>query len=233
MTCLAVRARFSALRDDDLSADELLAVRRHLGACPDCAADWAGFRGSLDLLADLPRPRTGGAVAARVRDRLDIEQRSPGLTLLLRPRSAIRPLFLPSLVPAALVLVTVLAAALGLEGTPESPRVAQSTGDWTGVAVDAEPLFPFAGVTVPQARDASLTDLLEAEKGEVDLFVETVVERDGRVSTVRLLGGDEERARPIVEALRKERFEPGRFKGRKVAVSVYRIISRLDVLPTT
>ena len=53
-------------------------------------------------------------------------------------------------------------------------------------------------------RTMHAADLLQAEKGEVDLFVETVVEPDGRVSTVRLLGGDEERARPIVEALRYE-----------------------------
>jgi hypothetical protein len=232
MSCQALRACFSALRDADLPPDRMLAALRHIDECRDCAREWEAFRGSLDLLADLPRPQTRGALAARVRDRLEIERRGPGLTLLLRPRSAIRPLILPSLVPAALVLVTVLAAALGLERAPAVGRVASSPGDWTGVALD-EPLFSFTGVTVPQARSRDLADLLQAEKGEVDLFLETVVERDGRVSTVRLLGGDEERARPIVEALRKERFEPGRFKGRPVAVSVYRIISRLDVLPAT
>jgi hypothetical protein len=64
---------------------------------------------------------------------------------------------------------------------------------------------------------------------EGTLFLETVVARDGSVSMVTLLGGDSEHARPVVDALRRERFEPVRLHGRPVAVSVYRLISRLDV----
>ena len=50
-----------------------------------------------------------------------------------------------------------------------------------------------------------------------------------RVSAVTLLDGDSRQARPLLDALRRERFEPGRFRGRPVAVSVYRLISRMEV----
>ena len=53
--------------------------------------------------------------------------------------------------------------------------------------------------------------------------------RDGQVSAVTLLDGDSGRAGPLLDALRRERFEPGRVKGRPVAVSVYRLISRMEV----
>jgi len=58
-----------------------------------------------------------------------------------------------------------------------------------------------------------------------------VVARDGSVSLVRLLDGDSQRAEPVLDALRRERFEPGRYRGRPVAVSVYRLISSLEVRP--
>jgi hypothetical protein len=50
------------------------------------------------------------------------------------------------------------------------------------------------------------------------------------VSTVTLLEGDSVQAKPLLEALRHARFEPVRVKGRPVAVSVYRLISLMEVL---
>ena len=53
-----------------------------------------------------------------------------------------------------------------------------------------------------------------------------------RFSAVTVLGGDSELARPVVDALRRERYEPARFRGRPVAVSIYRLISRMEVWGT-
>jgi hypothetical protein len=80
---------------------------------------------------------------------------------------------------------------------------------------------------VPQIRTRGRFP--ESELGEGSMFLETVVARDGRVSNVRLLEGDSARAQPFVDALRLERFEPGRVRGRPVAVSLYRLISRVEV----
>ena len=189
------------------------------------------------MLARTPRREPGERIAARVLNRLEVESRGPGLALLFRSALAARPLILPSLVPAALVLVTVLAGALALdrEARPQE-RIATGESAW-GVGLPASgtegnPLLLSTGVSLPQVRNSGgLTADAVADLGESTLFVETVVARDGSVSFVRLLDGDSERAEPLLDLLRRERFEPGRYRGRPVAVSVYRLISSLEVWP--
>jgi hypothetical protein len=89
-------------------------------------------------------------------------------------------------------------------------------------------------VAVPRARSGSSYGALLGDTGEGTLFLETVVARDGSVSMVTLINGDQEQARPVLDAVRQQRFEPVQYQGRPVAVSIYRLFSRLDVRsPTT
>ena len=83
---------------------------------------------------------------------------------------------------------------------------------------------------LPQQLAAlSLAPEVLAGQGEGSLFLETVVARDGSVAGVTLLEGDAGLEQPLIEALRQQRFEPVRYRGRRVAVSVYRLISRMEV----
>jgi hypothetical protein len=238
MSCRGVRRRLSAYRDGDLPRAESREVAAHLGACPACAGVWKSLGEALSLLAGAPRLDPGERIAARVLDRLELESRGPGLALLFRSALAARPLILPSLVPAALVLVTVLAAALALdrESRPHE-RIAMGAGaPWDrrlpASGTEGNPLLLSAGVSLPRVRSGiGLTPAAVADLGESNLFVETVVARDGSVSLVRLLDGDSQRAEPLLDLLRRERFEPGRYRGRPVAVSLYRLISSLEVRP--
>jgi hypothetical protein len=223
--------------DGDLRAAEAGRVAAHLERCPACAERSRSLRAAVDALAALPRLDGSDGIASRVLDRLELERRGPGLALVFRGWGAGRPLILPSLLPAALILVLVLGAALALDrvGDPGPlPEVRVREGEtWDGPRApsgsESNPLFPSAGVTAPRARGDAFPDRLLAEMAEGTLFVETVVARDGTVSTVTLLHGDSRQARPLLDALRRERFEPGRLRGRPVAVSVYRLISRMDV----
>jgi hypothetical protein len=135
-------------------------------------------------------------------------------------------------VPAALVLVTVLAAAFALDSGARGP-LPQASGDWRSAApsgTEANPLFPSTGVQLPsERRNGGLLPDVLAVTGEGTLFVETVVARDGTVAGVTVLDGDREGAGAIVDALLQQRFEPVRYRGRPVAVSVYRLISRMEV----
>jgi hypothetical protein len=164
-----------------------------------------------------------------------VETRGAGLALILRPTWKARPLILPSLLPAAAVLVVVLGLAFVLDRDPlPLPTVAilgaESWGPTAASGTEGNPLFPSTEVSAPRVRtSAAITVDLLAGLGEDPVFVETVVARDGTVSMVRLLDGDLRAAGPLLEALRHERFEPGRRHGRPVAVSLYRLISRLDV----
>jgi anti-sigma factor RsiW len=225
----------SAHLDGELPGLEARAVAAHLAECGPCGKRWLSLRRSLELLSELPRLDSVEGIASRVRDRLEVESRGPGLALLFRPKWAARPLILPSLVTALLVFAGVIAGALALDRPEPLPEVATaSLPPWEASAApwgtEGNPRFPVSGVGVPRARPGlALPPEVLAALGDDTLFVETVVARDGSVSAVNLLQGDLERARGVLEALRQARFEPTLLNGRPVAVSVYRLISALEV----
>ena len=236
MRCARVRSQVSAYLDGDLAPAAERSVRAHLDACGACARHHESLRAAIGALAGLAVLSPSEGIAARVFDRLEVETRGPGLAMIFRPFGTARPLIYPSLVTAALLMVTVLGVALAVEQAWRAldeplPPVA---GSWQerlpASGTEANPLFPSAEVGLPRVRPEGLVseDVL-AQMGEGTLFLETVVARDGSVSTVTLLNGDLALAQPVLEALRQQKFEPVRLRGRPVAVSVYRLISRLDV----
>ena len=239
MTCRGVRRRLSAHRDRELTGIEHRNVAAHLDGCASCGAQWRALANALDALAEVPRLECSGEVASRVFDRLDMENRKPGLAVLFRPMWSARPLILPSLVPAVFVLVGVITSALVLDRPEPLPPVVQQRQieAWTTLpspvpdwGTERHPLFAYGDVSTPRARaGTAMPRYLLEPTGEGTLFVETVVARDGTVSAVHLIGGDSHEAAPLLEAMRKERYEPGRFRGRPVAVSMYRLISRMEV----
>lgn len=237
MSCRRIQRRFSEQRDQTLLAAGVREVSLHVEACPRCAAAWRGFNDDLDLLSEMPRLEATGEVAARVFDRLDMERRQPGLSLLFRPFGAARPLMLPSLVPAAVVLLGILSGALALDRIATPPSVVRRLAAdraWGPVLplapAERDPLMVASEVSPPRMRsgEAVPLDLLD-HPGQGTLFVETRVASDGSVSAVTVLGGDSDLARPVVAALRRGRYEPARYRGRPVAGSVYRLISRMEV----
>jgi hypothetical protein len=234
--CRAVEGRLSALVDGELPAAEAREVGGHLRDCSACRGRERSLRAALALVSELPRLQSPEPIAPLVRDRLEMQSRKPGLALVFRPSRAARPLILPSLFPAALVLLTILAGALALDQDPRSlsSAVAHVREDvWEGRlpawGTEGNPLFPSNEVGLPRARLERMPDGVLASMTPETFFLETVVARDGTVSAVTLLHGDSEQAQPLLEALRRERFEPVRYRGRPVAVSVYRLISCLEV----
>jgi Putative zinc-finger len=229
MTCRDARSRFSSHRDAELPLEEGRDLEAHLASCAACADEWRHYSCALNSLARSPRPQPRESIVSAVLASLEVETRGPGLALLFRPSWAARPLILPSLIPAAMVLVAVLGGVLALD-QEALPAVYEAGRGWKNYGTDANPLFPMEGVTVPRPpEDDVLSSQMFAGLGEGELFVEAVVGSDGRVSMVTLIEGDSELARPYLDALRLERFVPGRFRGRPVAVSVYRLISTMEV----
>jgi hypothetical protein len=91
-------------------------------------------------------------------------------------------------------------------------------------------MFTSSGVQAPQLSGrGSTAEPFLSPQGEGSVFLETVVARDGSVSAVNLIEGDSEEARALAEVLRHERFVPARVGGRPVAVSLYRLFSRMEV----
>jgi anti-sigma factor RsiW len=237
MRCPVVRRRLSAFLDGDLAPADARCVGAHIEACPACGERARQLKTVSEALGEMTRLEAPASIALGVRDRLEMERRDPGLAHLFRSSWRARPLMLPSLIPAALVLVTVLSAALALDHDPFPMSLERAAGaSWERryppSGTEANPLLPVAGVRAPRARPSGgLPPEALAEMEEGTLFLETVVARDGSVSAVNLLQGNSHQAGPVLEALRRERFWPGQFNGRPVAVSVYRLISRMDVRP--
>ncbi len=234
MTCARVRGRLSEWLDGELEPAAARVVSSHLQRCTECTRRVDELRAVSSLLAGLPRLEAGDSVAARVLDRLEMETEvlRPALAVLFRGFAAARPLMLPSLVPAGLILVSVLAGVLALDPGP-LPEVHLAPGAWGAVpasGTEGNPLFPSADVSIPRERAAlDLSPEILAGRGDGSLFLETVVARDGTVAGVTVLQGSAEGEEALVRALRQQRYEPVRYRGRPVAVSVYRLISRVNV----
>ena len=234
MTCAGVRNRLSEWLDGDLEAGVSRIVSAHLATCRACSCHADELRAVSGLLAELPRLEAKEPVEARVALRLELalSSRRPGLGLLFRGMAAARPLILPSLVPAAGVLLLVLAAIVALDSGP-LPEVRFAPGAWGAIpasGTEGNPLFPSAEVHLPQQRAGlALAPEVLAGSGEGSLFLETIVARDGSVAGVTMLRGDAGGEQALMDALRQQRFEPVRYRGRFVAVSVYRLISRTEV----
>jgi hypothetical protein len=236
VSCALVVQRLSAYRDGELPAAEAGAVTRHLGACARCHARWASLVDALDLLASAPRLEPREPIAVGVFERLDMEARRPSLATLFRPLGTARPVLLPSLASAFAVLASIVATVVSLDRAPEPlPPVAEAAlpTQWSAEVplwgTDSYPLVPSRHVSAPRSRGAAITPAVLEHAGDGSLFLETVVRGDGTVSAVTLLGGDRERGQLVADALRHQRFEPGRFRGRPVAVSVYMLISHTEV----
>jgi hypothetical protein len=230
MKCAFVRRRLSEWIDGDLEPGLARRVEGHLSLCCDCAKRARELRAVGRLLACLPRLEAPEAVASQVSQRIEMETetRRPALVSLYRGFSAARPFMLPSLVPAMLVLVTILGGALALDPGP-LPEVHLAVGAWSATpasGTERNPL-PTVGDFPRERTSVELPPEALARRGE--MFVQTVVGRDGSVADVTVINGDAAGRQALVEALRRQRFEPVRYRGRPVAVSVYRLISRVEV----
>jgi anti-sigma factor RsiW len=229
MTCQGVQERLSEWLDGELATGVSRAVSEHLAACGGCARHAEQLRAVSGLLGELQRlePAEAGALALQLE--LAGGARRPGLALLFRTVFATRPHILPSLLTAASILLLAIGAILAFDTGP-LPEV-KSASPWNVAPVsgtEGNPLFPSAEVGLPQQRAALAPEVL-AKEGEDSVFLETVVARDGSVTGVTVLQGDASVEQALIDALRQQRFEPVRYRGRFVAVSVYRLISRMEV----
>lgn len=220
MSCDAVREKLSPYLDGDLDGGDTRLVAAHLEACVGCASHWRSLRGALQALRQLPLLKPPEPLAPRVMARVEVESRGPGLA---RPTWKERPLIVPSLVSAALVFVCALTAAVLLDSAPRrlQDRFTFDRG------IDDRPLV-LLEMHAPRLRAQALADDFVPSR-EDSHFFETVVTRDGLVAEVTLLSGRPADAGRLMNALRREPFEPAHYRGRPVAVNVYRLISRLDV----
>jgi len=230
MNCSVVRKRLSRWLDGELEAETTRRLESHLVTCAACARRARELRAVSRMVAELPALSAPDSVAASLADRLDITRR-PALGFLFRGFSSTRPFILPSLVPATLVVVTVLAGVLTFDSGPLPEVHLAPDGAWgatPALGTESNPVFPSDGIDLP--RETTSVQLpTESLSGNESVFLEQLVARDGSVADVTLLEGDATGTASLMNALRQQKFEPVRYRGKPVAVSVYRLISRMEV----
>src|SRR4030095_10875235 len=128
-----------------------------LSSCAEGGARWSEWTAALGALTALPALTCEESIAARIHTRLEVEMRGPGRSLLFRPARRARPLFLPSLVPAVLVLVAVLGVVAIVDHQADHlpPVYVRNTGQsWNGPVPPfgsaGNPLFPSSMSSLPR-----------------------------------------------------------------------------------
>jgi len=126
--------RLSAYLDGELAPGERLAVERHLGCCPRCAArlqDLGRLRGALRSL-----PRSAPPEDGWIRLREEMVGAAPG-----RTRPSWRPLTARRWAPVAALamLLAALGASLYLASAPAPPRESLASPTTTDL-IEEEPL---------------------------------------------------------------------------------------------
>lgn len=232
MSCARARRLLSDRMDGSVDPVAARALEVHLARCARCAEAAETMTRLSRALRDLNRIEPKESIASRVFDRIEVEERRPGLAHLLQPTWSLRPLLpwtlIGTMASLALFFGLVVAAQ---ERAVEVPMVrAAQVRIMSPAGTENNPLPPLFDVTIPRSRHP-FSDPVLASMKEGTFFVETVVARDGSVSGVTLIDGDFVAAVPVMSALRAERFEPGSLDGRPVAVSLYRLIARMDVKP--
>ena len=231
LTCRGVRRRLSEWLDAELPAGVSHRISEHLASCGACSRHVEELRAVSRLVGELPRLDAAEPVASGLALQLELAtgERRPGLALLFRGFAAARPHIVPSLLTALSILVLAFAVILALDSGPlPEVHTASAWNQPPASGTEGNPLVPSAEIRLPQQRQALAAEVLTRE-GENSVFLETVVARDGSVAGVTVLQGDEAGEQALIDALRQQRFEPVRYRGRFVAVSVYRLISRMEV----
>jgi hypothetical protein len=236
MSCSRVQSELSGYLDNELSGAHLHAMSAHLESCLECARRLEELRFVSESVASLPLLSSPEPLAARVLDRVEVESRGPGLALLFRSARAARPLMFPSVVPAAMILVCTLSSVLMLGArdlrsyNEASHGRGQAWERFHATGTNADPLSPGAGSSAPETAADIFMDYQLALVPSRSLFIETVVDRDGRVLNVTLLEGDSQRAAPILNEMRYQRYRPGLGEdGSPVTMRAYRLFDSVEV----
>ncbi len=155
MTCHEAREAFSDLYDNALSGAPLVTITQHLASCPECRAEWATFRKTMQAVSELGGAEPSPGFAARVRQRIEAPTRW---------QRAVHRLFFPLRVKVpiqALALLLVAFAGLLLyQRSPELRRVAEpqpAAPPPVAREVPAPAAPPAAGEATPREEGARPT----------------------------------------------------------------------------
>jgi Putative zinc-finger len=227
MSCNSVRKDFSSYLEGDLTAVRRELVAAHLESCPGCARHLSELREVSAALSSMPRLVCQESLAAGMMDRVEVESRGPGLALLFRSALSARPLMVPSVLPAALVAVSMLSGIFMVSA--RDIAVAQARAPMPAIATAADDYIVSQAADAERSPDFFVDEQFIKMKGQEDLFMETFVTLDGQV-WAKLIEGDSKTAAPIMREITRQRGVPARNEdGKPTTLRTFRLISSVDV----
>jgi len=241
ITCAETRARLSAFRDDELSVEDQILVRAHMGGCRVCAGELE----SLDWLGDAIRTASHERVERCADEVTSLHNRVlPGVVAerqeLLNRRMERWRDDLPlvwALGAATVASLACLFAGLGvmrmtLREVPSS--MASVIGALATPGSDRNPLRLDGRILRPTFEETAPAVVVSSDD-EV-LALSAVVTREGRVSRVELVMPAASRlprrdaVLELLDAAAQTRFEPARAGGAPVAVNVIWLMAHTTVV---
>ena len=239
LTCVAVRRRLPAFHDRELPIPDLIAIESHVSACSPCAETLQDLRELGDVLrqAAAPGPAddwTGlqSGVISRMRAEADASWAA-------RTRRMFDDMHLVWIGLAA-AIATIVCGSLALSAmhfaSPErdDSLAAMITVISAPSGSDLNPVRNDLFLQVPTVPERGAIEIMLAQPvthDELVLALNTVVNQDGRVSGLSVIGTDPNprEVRPMLRALYNSRFEPGRLGASPVAVNFVWLLAHTTV----
>ncbi len=154
MDCNAVQDKLTLLADNDLPAEEALAIRRHLAECGDCATIGRDLDRLSQELRALPQPPVPADLRLRISRALDAEDAPKASPAPLS--SSVLGAIAPYLAAAAVIALAFALASFLAPPRHRASRVAKTTAPLAGAArTPAAPGPAAEGIAAPAESEAS------------------------------------------------------------------------------
>lgn len=208
--CSSVRGQFSSYLDGAVTGVAMHSIAAHLESCAECAADFAAWRTTQQLLTGLGPAKLPADLALRLRVAVSQERARTARQSLARLQVRWQNTFAPLLlqvsagVASAVLLIGTVALLVGTFAVPEPLQASDAP-----LAMASSPRFLYSTF---QSTGSAM-----ARRGQ-PLIIEAYVNGGGRVYDFRVLSGpDDARTREQIEnMLLFSVFEPARAFGQPV-----------------
>jgi hypothetical protein len=238
MTCTAVRRRLPAFYDRELGVRELIAIESHVTGCPPCAAELQGLRSLGDALrvAAAPAPAddwTG--LRSGVISRMRAEAHESWPARVGRMFDDMHLVWIGLASTAATFLCAVVALSALHFASPDRDDSLRSMIALVSAPAGSNmnPIRADQFLQVPSVPEGPIQAMLAQPitHDELMLVFSAVVTREGRVSRVSVLTNDSHprEIEPVLEALARGQFEPGRVGASPVAVKLVWLLAHTTV----
>jgi len=242
LTCAAVRQRLAAFHDDELGAQEAIAVQTHVNGCERCQAELSGYRdmSAALRLAAAPGPAddwTG--LTPGVISRMRAEANESWTAQIARIFDDMHLVWIALASTAATLLVGAIVLGLLRFASPERDDSLRALLAMVS-AVPGSDLNP-AGIdglavqapSVPE--DGIINASLErsGQGAEQMLAFAAVVTRDGNIAAMQALGDSRgsRQVTALMNELSRGRLEPARYGADPLAVSMVWVVEHVTVKP--